>query len=63
MCVCLERKKSDVRQALEQRIPKAPKKINFQEKICGNAVVNKHHQYSCCGQKHVFTYVVGGRWE
>ena len=24
-------------------------------------VVNKHHQYSCCGQKHVFTYVVGGR--
>ena len=24
-------------------------------------VVNKHHRCSCCGQKHVCTYVVGGR--
>ena len=42
--------------------------------ICGDAcvcikrcdlwkrrVVNKHHQQSCCGQKRVSTYVVGGR--
>ena len=42
--------------------------------ICGDAcvcikrcdlwkrrVVNKHHQQSCCGQKRVCTYVVGGR--
>ena len=31
--------------------------------ICGNGgrVVNKHHQQSCCGQKRVCTYVVGGR--
>ena len=41
--------------------------------ICGDAcvcikrcdlwkrrVVNKHHQQSCCGQKDVCTYVVGG---
>ena len=42
--------------------------------ICGDAcvcirrcdlwkrrVVNKHHQQSCCGQKRVCTYVLGGR--
>ena len=50
------------------------KKLPREDMICGNAcvcirrcdlwkrrVVNKHRQQSCCGQKRVCTYVVGGR--
>ena len=61
--VCVERKtKVTLRQALEQRIPKHRKKNQLpREDMWKRRVVNKHHQYSCCGQKHVFTYVVGGR--
>ena len=34
--VCVERKKSDAAASTWAKDPQAPKKINFQQKICGN---------------------------
>ena len=60
--VCVERKKSDAAASTWAKDPQAPKKNQLpREDMWKRRVVNKHHQYSCCGQKHVFTYVVGGR--
>ena len=39
----------------------AEKKQLPREDMWKRRVVNKHHRCSCCGQKHVCTYVVGGR--
>ena len=36
VCVCRKEKKSDAAASAWAKDPQAPKKINFQEKICGN---------------------------
>ena len=55
-------KKSDAAASTWAKDPQAPKKNQLPtEDMWKRRVVNKHHQYSCCRQKHVFTYVVGGR--
>ena len=60
--VCVERKKSDAAASTWAKDPQAPKRNQLpREDMWKRRVVKKHHQYSCCGQKHVFTYVVGGR--